>query len=300
MIETRFSFFALAWVPWALSALLVAGALAVWWQFRRRLQPVIGGLEGALAAIEHSGSPAGFRDRFPSLNQTLAANPVIGDSWRAFARTVVTVPDQDNAPGVTQPPAQHFDERILAEAGVSDLMVGMLFVFIVILLAFALKSRVADDQATQIQRDLIVERDEVGQEADRLAAERDALAAERDRERDELAMERDRLAAERDELGAVTDYLLRNDRIRDDMLAAVQSLLRQRQVEVSLDPENGILRLPESLLFDSAHAVLRPEGARALRELAAVLARTLPSTAWPGRSSRATARSFPGHCSKPS
>jgi flagellar motor protein MotB len=60
------------------------------------------------------------------------------------------------------------------------------------------------------------------------------------------------------------------------MLAAVQALLRERQVEVSLDPANGILRLPESLLFDSAHAVLRPDGARALRELAAVLARTLP------------------------
>jgi chemotaxis protein MotB len=155
---------------------------------------------------------------------------------------------------------------------VSDLMVGMLFIFIIILMAFALNFRIAEDDATSIQWHLTRERDEVGREIRRLAVERDLLAVHRDT----LAEERDRLAEERDELGAVTDYLLRNDRIRNDMLAAVQSLLRERRVEVSLDPENGILRLPESLLFDSARAVLRPEGARALRELAAVLARSLP------------------------
>ncbi|HEX5794559.1 MAG TPA: hypothetical protein VFY19_01870 [Geminicoccaceae bacterium] len=183
---------------------------------------------------------------------------------------------------------------------VSDLMVGMLFVFIIMLMAFALNFRIAQDDATTIQSHLARERDEVGREMRRLAVERDLLAVQRDMlaeerdhlrgerdllaaerdllaaERDRLAAERDRLAGERDELGAVTDYLLRNDRIRNEMLAAVQSLLRERRVEVSLDPANGILRLPESLLFDSARAVLRPEGARALRELAAVLARSLP------------------------
>jgi len=148
---------------------------------------------------------------------------------------------------------------------VSDLMFGMLFIFIIILMAFALNFRIAEDDATGIQRHLARERDEVGREMRRLALERDLLA-----------VHRDALAEERDELGAVTNHLLRNDRIRNEMLAAVQSLLRERRVEVSLDPENGILRLPESLLFDSARAVLRPEGARALRELAAVLARSLP------------------------
>jgi flagellar motor protein MotB len=168
------------------------------------------------------------------------------------------------APGLLQPRPVG-DEEGNYLASVSDLMVGMLFIFIIILMAFALNFRIAEDDATSIQRHLTRERDEVGREMGRLAVERDQLAAQRDR-----------LAAERDELGAVTDYLLRNDRIRNEMLAAVQSLLRERRVEVSLDPQNGILRLPESLLFDSARAVLRPEGARALRELAAVLARSLP------------------------
>ena len=170
-------------------------------------------------------------------------------------------------------PRRRADQEGNYLVSVSDLMVGMLFVFIIILMAFALNFRVAEDDATQIQWQLTA-RARRGQP--RQAPPRRPSATLLARERDQLAAERDRLAEERDELGAVTDYLLRNDRIRNEMLAAVQALLRERQVEVSLDPANGILRLPESLLFDSAQAVLRPEGARALRELAAVLARSLP------------------------
>jgi flagellar motor protein MotB len=164
------------------------------------------------------------------------------------------------------------DEEPSYLVSVSDLMVGMLFIFIIILMAFALNFRVAQDEATQIESDLVGERDAVNAEKDRLARERDRLA----RERDQLAAERDRLAEQRDTLQRVTDRLLDDHRIRSEMLATVQSLLRERQVQVSLDPKAGVLRLPEELLFDSAKAVFRPEGRRALRELAAVLARTLP------------------------
>jgi chemotaxis protein MotB len=155
---------------------------------------------------------------------------------------------------------------------VSDLMVGMLFMFIIILMAFALNFRVAQDDATQVQTQLVHERDAVNAEKDLLARERDGLA----HERDELAAERDQLAEQRDTLRRVTDRLLNDHQIRSDMLATVQTLLRDRQVQVSLDPKAGVLRLPEELLFDSAKAVFRPEGWRVLRELAAVLARILP------------------------
>jgi chemotaxis protein MotB len=151
-------------------------------------------------------------------------------------------------------------------------MVGMLFFFIILLMAFALNYRSAENQAAETEMQLTRERDAVSVEKDRLALERDALASERDR----LALERDRIAAERDEISAVSDYLMRDNRIRTDMLATVLSLLREREVDVILDPENGVLRLPESLLFDTGEAVLQPRGVRALRELAAVLALTLP------------------------
>ena len=151
-------------------------------------------------------------------------------------------------------------------------MVGMLFFFIILLMAFALNYRSAENQAAETEAKLTHERDAVSIEKDRLALERDGLASQRD----QLALERDRTAAERDEVSAVTDHLMRNNRVRTDMLATVLALLREREVEVTLDPENGIVRLPESLLFDTGEAVLRPQGVRALRELAAVLALTLP------------------------
>jgi len=151
-------------------------------------------------------------------------------------------------------------------------MVGMLFLFIILLMAFALNYRTAENQAAETEAQLTRERDVVSLAKDRLALERDRLA----QERDQLAIERDRIASERDEVRAVTDYLMRDNRIREDMLAAVVSALSERDVDVTLDPENGIVRLPESLLFDTGEAVLRPRGERALRELAMVLARTLP------------------------
>jgi chemotaxis protein MotB len=151
-------------------------------------------------------------------------------------------------------------------------MVGMLFLFIILLMAFALNYRTAEDQADRTQAELIRDRDALSLEKDILALQRDVLAAQRDR----LALERDQLTQERDAISAVTDHLMRNNRIRSDMLAAVLSALHEREVEVALDPANGIVRLPESLLFDTGQAVLRPEGARALRVLATVLARTLP------------------------
>ena len=119
MIEAFFGFFALSWVPWALSALLVLGALTVWLHFRLRLRPVIEGLDAALAVIESAPGPSAFRDRFPSLNEALAANPIIGDSWRAFAQTLVPVPRPDGALGATRRPEHYFDERVLARAGVN-------------------------------------------------------------------------------------------------------------------------------------------------------------------------------------
>jgi flagellar motor protein MotB len=60
------------------------------------------------------------------------------------------------------------------------------------------------------------------------------------------------------------------------MLERVQEELRERTVEVAIEPENGVLRLPEQLLFESAAATLRPRGEQVLRELAGVLVSLLP------------------------
>ncbi|HET6469095.1 MAG TPA: hypothetical protein VFG43_12040 [Geminicoccaceae bacterium] len=162
---------------------------------------------------------------------------------------------------------------------VSDLMVGMLFVFIIVLMAFALNFRSAEEEAARVQQSLAEARDHVVRERNALAAERDSLS----RERDSLAMEQDRLTREiaalveqRNDLATVAETLLQRDDTRSAMLQSVQDLLRTRQLEVVVEPANGILRLPEGLLFESGEAVLRPEGELAQRALAAALARSLP------------------------
>jgi flagellar motor protein MotB len=141
------------------------------------------------------------------------------------------------------------DESYLAS--VSDLMVGMLFVFIIMLMGFALSYRSAEEQAEQ-------DRSQLMQDSAELVAEREALTAQRDA------------------LGEVATELLQRDEARAALLTAVQQELQGRAVAVAIDAANGVLRLPESLLFDSGAASLRPEGEIALRAVAEALMQALP------------------------
>ncbi|HEX6010226.1 MAG TPA: hypothetical protein VFY87_00185 [Geminicoccaceae bacterium] len=179
------------------------------------------------------------------------------------------------------------DEGYLAS--VSDLMVGMLFVFIIMLMGFALNYRSAEGLAQADRSRLLVEsarvateREWLAVERDRLAAERDRVAAQRDRlarERDGVAAERDALLAQRDSLGRVASDLVERDEARAALLTRLQQALLDRAVPARVDAANGILRLPENLLFDSAAAELRPEGEQALAVVAEVLAEVLPCVA---------------------
>jgi flagellar motor protein MotB len=162
------------------------------------------------------------------------------------------------------------DESYLAS--VSDLMIGLLFVFIIMLMAFGLNFTQAKSLALVVGEELSTARDAANSERQRLAAEIGALEGERERLEAELAS----VMRQRDELGEMSRGLTERDRARKGMLQRLQDLLGQRAVDVSIDPENGILRLPEGLLFDTGASALREEGERALREIAFALARSLP------------------------
>lgn len=141
---------------------------------------------------------------------------------------------------------------------VSDLMVGLLFLFIIILMAFALNFRSAEDAAEATQ--------------DALTSQRNAL----ERDRAALSLERDRLLVERDRLAGITGQLLARDALRAELLVLIREALAARGLEVEIDVENGILRLPESLLFATNEAELSEAGRAALGALAEVLWRYLP------------------------
>jgi hypothetical protein len=119
MIDVVFGFFALSWVPWTLSGLLVAGAIGIWLDFRQRLRPVLQGLDEALRVVSEAQSAHALHDRFSIIDQRLASNRVIGDAWRAFVRTLVPVPGQDGVLGTTRRPREDLNESILTSAGIN-------------------------------------------------------------------------------------------------------------------------------------------------------------------------------------
>lgn len=105
----------------------------------------------------------------------------------------------------------------------TDLMVGMLFIFIIMLMAFALNLR-----------------------------------------------------AQEEKFDETTTALTKANKTRSQMLEYIKQTMLERGIKVKIDTENGILRLPEELLFDRGEFELKGQGQEALETLADVLASILP------------------------
>lgn len=73
-----------------------------------------------------------------------------------------------------------------------------------------------------------------------------------------------------------TDQLTSADETRARILVQVQDYLKAKGVPVEIDRANGLLRLPDAILFDSAQAAPKPGGKIALRHLADALMQVLP------------------------
>lgn len=116
----------------------------------------------------------------------------------------------------------------------TDLMVGMLFVFIIMLMAFALNLK---DQQEQVD--------------------------------------------------AATERLTKANIARAELLKQLQEALQREGVSVLIDLQNGVLRLPEKLLFGPGEYLVDGEGRRALSALATHLAALLPQYACSSGESRA-------------
>jgi chemotaxis protein MotB len=114
----------------------------------------------------------------------------------------------------------------------SDLLVGMLFIFIIILMVFALNYRVAEQQQQTVTKHLSDSADQ-----------------------------------------------------RSSLLKDLQERLKKSGIPVSIDPLNGVMHLPESLLFDSGSAEFRGGGEAALAVLGRELSRELPCYAFGKRPS---------------
>jgi chemotaxis protein MotB len=131
----------------------------------------------------------------------------------------------------------------------SDLMVGILFVFLILLTFFALQSKVYEQENVWLKK----------------------LDAATQSERLTLVQAARRTGELEEQLKVYEERLTNTDRLRAELLQQLQRALIERDVAVEIDPDRGVLRLPQAMLFDPGSASLRVRGTEALQRLAEVL-----------------------------
>jgi len=143
------------------------------------------------------------------------------------------------------------NDSLLADEGagylisVSDMMAGLLFIFIITLVAFAINFQDATDRADVATRE----------------AQEEAVLAEE----------------ERDRLQTTVDDLTNAQRLRSEMLADIRRALDAQGIRVEVDEEHGVLRLTENaVLFPTGEAELPLEERWKLDTIGEVLALVLP------------------------
>lgn len=81
-------------------------------------------------------------------------------------------------------------------------------------------------------------------------------------------------------LGEVTNQYTGNTEKRTQLLEDMQQDMANRGVKVTIDKKQGVLRIPESVLFPQGEAVVKPEGQYAIQTLSQVLYETLTKDAY--------------------
>lgn len=161
-------------------------------------------------------------------------------------------------------------------ASVSDMMVGILFIFLLLLTVFALNFRDAEQEQKAKLEDLIkaekraTTAEDQANEAKVVARREAALAEARKTENDRFR------ALLFDAVAQLEKDIRDREAARGQLLVSLQQSLSNKGVTVSIDPASGILRLPEDLLFKTGDAAIGKENQPRLQILATVLASTLP------------------------
>jgi chemotaxis protein MotB len=171
-------------------------------------------------------------------------------------------------------------------ASVSDMMVGILFIFLLLLTVFALNFRDAEQEQKAKLADLI-EAQKRATAAEELAMEAKLIARREAARAEASKAENDRFRNLLFNAVAQLEKDIRDrEAARDQLLISLQQSLSNKGVSVSIDPTSGILRLPEDLLFKTGDATIGKDNLPRLQTLAAVLASTLPCYVHGGDPSR--------------
>jgi len=181
-------------------------------------------------------------------------------------------------------------------ASVADLMVGVLFVFILVLMFFARQFQLSQDMNNQLEqftktmndmRTSLASKDsELDQTRQQLSSSRQEISSTRQ----ELSASRRQLSSLRGQVSGEIDRLDRELRvpveIRARFLTNVRDRLAKEGIPVTIDEGNGVLRLGDSVLFATLSAELSntpdptrpnsPSAREAVSRIAAVMKDKLP------------------------
>ena len=85
-----------------------------------------------------------------------------------------------------------------------------------------------------------------------------------------------RLSIAEERQQSVTEQLVSAKDTRDQILEDIRSRLENHGIRVIVDDENGILRLPEDLLFSKSRADITDDGRKAIAHIASAMSIVLP------------------------
>lgn len=148
-------------------------------------------------------------------------------------------------------------------ASVSDLMVGILFVFLLMLTVFALNFREAEDkQKIEMSKyeELRVKAERAEKESQ--AAKLEALKAKEQADKEKKEADEQRTKNEnlrsllKQAVAQMTQDLEERQNARLRLLANLEERLRKAGIDVRIDPVSGVLRLPEQILFEKGQSTL--------------------------------------------
>lgn len=166
-------------------------------------------------------------------------------------------------------------------ASVSDLMSGLIFIFILTLAVAFINAREAKENADKKAEELVAQKQEIQKKEEQLEQQSRELARTEMllREQKKLLDKAYKTAEEtRALLEGYKAKLTENNEVRGAFLKGLASeLLKDYNIAVVVDPTSGIVRLPEeAVTFRLGSAQLDEVNAAKIRNLGAVLERTLP------------------------
>ena len=183
----------------------------------------------------------------------------------------------------------------------TDLLIGILFIFIIIIMTIMLNIDELENSnrdvieknvgLTRRLQSMIVINDDLRKRINELyeiltAKDTEIVNLSKDQESMKRLMtaEKERyLQNILDLQNTINKFLALSNTIKKELLHSVQERMKQLGYPTVIDEENGILRLPDNVLFQSGEFTVTESGEQVLHVLAKVLEELLPGYTWQKR-----------------